>query len=62
MSLTCPKGVQVDCIPMCIEATAAPFESVTVALQGLDADIVTGFFMVKTIKDTLQNVSLLDSM
>ena len=35
------------------------FKSVTAALQGVDVDTVTGFFIVKTISDTLQNVSLL---
>ena len=33
------------------------FKSVTIALQGVDVDIVTGYSMIKTIKDTLKNVS-----
>ena len=34
------------------------FKNVTVAMQGVDVDIVTGFNMIKTVKETLQNVSL----
>ena len=30
---------------------------VTIALQGVDIDIVTGYSMIKTVRDTLQNVS-----
>ena len=33
------------------------FKSVTIALQGVDVDIVTEYSMIKTIKDTLKNVS-----
>ena len=32
------------------------FKNVTVAMQGVDVDIVTGFNMIKTVKETLQNV------
>lgn len=32
-------------------------KSVTIALQGVGVDIVTGFSMIKMVKDTLQNVS-----
>ena len=35
----------------------AHFKSVTIALQGVGGDIVSGFSMTKTVKDTLQNVS-----
>ena len=35
------------------------FKSVTVALQGVDVDIVNGFFMIKTVKETLENVHLI---
>ena len=37
------------------------FKNVTVAMQGVDVDIVTGFNMIKTVKETLQNVSLFGS-
>ena len=30
------------------------FKSVTIALQGVDVDIVTGYSVIKTIKDTLK--------
>ena len=30
---------------------------VTIALQGVDIDIVSGYSMIKTVRDTLQNVS-----
>ena len=32
------------------------FKNVTIALQGVDVDIVTGYKMFQTIKDTLQVV------
>ena len=32
----------------------AHFKSVTIALQGVGVDIVSGFSMIKTVKDTLQ--------
>ena len=35
------------------------FKHVTVALQGVDIDIVTGFKMITTVKNTLQNVSFI---
>ena len=35
----------------------AHFKSITVSLQSADLDIVTGFNMIKTVKETLQNVS-----
>ena len=35
----------------------AHFKSVTIALQGVGVDIVSVFSMIKTVKDTLQNVS-----
>ena len=31
--------------------------SVKIALQGVGVDIVSGFSMINTVKDTLQNVS-----
>ena len=37
------------------------FKSVTVSLQGVGIDVITGFRMIKTVKETLQNVSLLDA-
>ena len=33
------------------------FKHVTIALQGVDVDIVTGYKMIQTVKDTLQVVS-----
>ena len=33
------------------------FKNVTVAPQGVDVDIVTGYKMIQTVKDTLQVVS-----
>ena len=33
------------------------FKSVTIALQGVGVDVVSSFSMIKTVKDTLQNVS-----
>ena len=33
------------------------FKSVTIALQGVGIDIVKGFSMIKTVSNTLQNVS-----
>ena len=33
------------------------FKNVATALQGVDVDIVTGYKMIQTIKDTLQVVS-----
>ena len=35
-------------------------KNVTVALQGVDVDIVTGYKMVQTVKDTLQVVSFIE--
>ena len=34
-----------------------PFKHVTTALQGYDVDIVTGYTMIKTVNETLSNVS-----
>ena len=33
------------------------FKNVTIALQGVNVDIVTGYEMIQTVKDTLQVVS-----
>ena len=33
------------------------FKNVTIALQGVDVDIVTGYNMIQTVKDTFQVVS-----
>ena len=38
------------------------FKSVTVSLQGVGIDVITGFRMVKTVKETLQNVSFIGCM
>ena len=38
------------------------FKSVTVSLQGVGIDIITGFRMIKTVKETLQNVSFIGCM
>ena len=38
------------------------FKSVTVSLQGVGVDVITGFAMIKTVKETLQNVSFVGSM
>ena len=35
----------------------AHFKSVRIALQGVGVDIVSGFSMIKTVKDILQNGS-----
>ena len=36
------------------------FKNVTIALQGVEVDVVTGYKIVQTIKDTLQAVSLIE--
>ena len=38
------------------------FKSVTVSLQGVGIDVITGFRMIKTVKETLQNVSFIGCM
>ena len=43
---------------LCIsQQLLAHFKSVTIALQGVGVDIVKGFSMIQTVRDTLQNVS-----
>ena len=45
-------------ISLCVSRhLMAHFKSLTVSLQSADLDIVTGFNMIKTVKETLQNVS-----
>ena len=36
------------------------FKNVTIALQGVEVDVVKGYKMAQTIKDTLQAVSLIE--
>ena len=36
------------------------FKDITIALQGVELDVVTGYKMAQTIKDTLQAVSLIE--
>ena len=36
------------------------FKNVTIAPQAVDIDVITGYKMVQTIKDTLQAVSLIE--
>ena len=38
------------------------FKSVTVSLQGVGIDVITGFRMIKTVKETLQNVNFIRCM
>ena len=38
------------------------FKSVTVSLQGVGIDVITGFRMIVTVKETLQNVSFIGCM
>ena len=45
-------------ISLCVSRhLMAHFKNVTLSLQSVDLDIVTGFNMIKTVKETLQNVS-----
>ena len=57
MSPPCLRRIWVDYCIVCNKTFDGTLKNVTTTLQGVDVDIVTGYKMIQTVKDTLQVVS-----